>query len=228
MGEATFSSNATFTVNTVGTITAKGAWDTGDRIIVAYRGKVPGDAGSEPASYNFTAQASSFGGSDNFPMADGADVYLTHTIGPNRAADGSGTLAIEPKTANAGEAVNLKLTYTATGTMDDGSIIEVTVPAGWPDLAEPSVTIGTDGTVATLRVTERTMTATSVDDMTTGSKIVFNVTGAATPADRAKVISLPRSRNLTVRYRVFRQGKSRRCSHQHFERGCRDCHAYEV
>ena len=110
-------------------------------------------------------------------------VSKMHTIGPGRAGDGSGTLAISPDRANANSAVNLTLTYTAQGTMAVGSVVEVTVPAGWPALntAGTTVSIGTDGVAASISSSATTMTATSVVGLGNDSKIVFNVNGVTTP-----------------------------------------------
>ena len=182
VGEVTFSGKADFTINADGDIIAvkNAAWNAGDQIKVTYKKvKVPGAAADPPVEYTFTARASSFGG-------DATGFDETHKIGPGRAADGSGTLAVSPDKANASTATDLTLTYTATGTMAVGSVVQVTIPTNgnWPAPNDSAsrVEIGNEGAAASLTSSATTMTATSVVALAANAQIVFKYNNVTTPA----------------------------------------------
>ena len=176
-GEVTFSGKANFSINSDGTITAAhtAVWGDGDQIIVTYKNAtVP--VTPNPVPYTFNVRAASFGIAPTDPNG-------SHTIGPGRAGDGSGSIAIAPDRVNANSTMDFVLTYTAEGTMAVGAVVEVSKPAAWPAFTADgtTVSIGTGGFAASLTTTADKMTATTVEGLGNDAKIVFNINGVTTP-----------------------------------------------
>ncbi len=180
VGEVTFSGKADFVINADGTITATGnaAWNMNDEIKVTYKNvKVPKGPDSAPNQpFAFTAMSRSFGTGDTENLHT-----KMHKIGAGRTADGSGTLAVAPDSANSNTTIDVKLTFTSQGDMPVGSAVEVTIPDGFPDLTG-NVAIGQEGVAATLTSTARTMTATVANTLGNNGTLVFDITGVVTPA----------------------------------------------
>ena len=166
--------NVPITVATDGsTVTATGNWNSDTEIRVEYKdAKVPGAAADTPVPYNFTASVISFTG--------GTAATETYPVGGARTADGSGSIAISPDSANSNTTTDLTVTFTAAGAMEDGSQVKLILPpAPWPRLTAAGTSIEVMGGSSTSD--DNSITATTVLDLAANGTIVFKINGVTTP-----------------------------------------------
>ena len=131
------------------TATTNAALTAGDKLILSYKSvKAPATAGS----YEFETSAISYAGAITIDDA-GARLDSSPEVGVGQAPDGSGTLTVSRSTtpafskdatgaylAKAGESLgNLTFTYTATGKMEIGSAVEITIPGTDDDWPQPTI-----------------------------------------------------------------------------------------
>ena len=176
-GEVT--ANVPITV-TATTVTATGNWNSGTEIRVKFKDyKVPGEANAAPVEYTFRAKVRSFGtGTDNLVNED-------YKVGAGRTADGSGSIAILPVSANSNTMTDLTVTFTPAGLMKDGSQVKLILPpAPWPRLNAAGTSIEVMGGSSTSDA--NSITATTVLDVGADQPtktIVFNIKGVTTPTE---------------------------------------------
>ena len=174
-GEVTLSGKATLVVTptsgtTPGTVTANinAEMAAGEKLVFTYKNVMVPDVTS--GTHSFTAQTISFSGAT---LAGD----IKHSIGIGRAPDGGGTIAVEPTNADAGDTIDITLTYTAQDKMIAGSQVKIFVPTGWPSpVGRTSVNTGSVDTDAT------SMTATTSGDLNGGETIVFTYSDVLLPA----------------------------------------------
>ena len=142
----------------------------GDQLKFLYKAvKVPAGA---TGTHSFTAQTISFSGAT---LAGD----IKHNIGIGRAPDGGGTLAVAPANADAGDTIDITLTYTAADKMFAGSQVKVFLPTNgtWPSpVGRTSVSTGSPTADAT------SMTVTTSGDLSGGESIVFTYSDVLLPA----------------------------------------------
>ena len=172
-GEVT--ANVPITV-TASTVTATGNWNSGTEIRVKYKdAKVPGAADADAMAYTFRANVRSFGEAGN-------NVDEDYKVGAGRTADGSGSIAILPDSANSNTMTDLTVTFTAAGPMTDGSQVKLILPpAPWPRLSAAGTSIEVMGGSSTSD--DNSITATTVLDMKANETIVFKIKGVTTPTE---------------------------------------------
>ena len=136
-------------------------------LVFTYRNvTAPAAAGS----YEFTTSATAFAGALDIDDP-GAELQSgSPEVGVDQAPDGSGTITVASTTAtlgqdttgaylvNAGQPLgNLGFTYTATGKMESGAVVSITVPseAGWdePTYSNTEVSAGVARTIVDSTVT---------------------------------------------------------------------------
>ena len=174
---------------------ANAALVSGDRLVFTYKSvKAPAAAGS----YTFETSAIAFEGALNIDDA-GARLDSSPTVGIDQAPDGSGTISVSKSAtppfskdaagnyvANAGESLgNLVFTFAATGKMEIGSAVEITIPGTDDEWPTPTVDNG-DGITdsgesavagagaAGLSVNGRTLNATITTELQSGN--TFQIT----------------------------------------------------
>ena len=110
--------------------TTNAAMNAGGTVRVTYRNVTAPDAGS----YAFLTSAQSFPGTNLLAQLD-----RSPTVGVGQAPDGSGTIAFAPLAQEAGRYLatagenlgNLTFTYSATGLMEGGAQVMITVDPDW-------------------------------------------------------------------------------------------------
>ena len=132
--------------------TTNAALVAGDKLVFTYKSvKAPGAAGS----YTFETSAIAFAGALTIDDP-GARLESSPSVGIDQAPNGSGTLSVSKSTTpdltkdatgaylvKAGESLgDLTLTYTATGKMEIGSSVEITIPGTDDDWPSPSIDNG--------------------------------------------------------------------------------------
>ena len=152
-----------------------------DNLVFTYKNvKVPK---TDPRSDTFTTQTQSRAGTALL-----AEIDASPNVGIGRAADGTGSLAVNVTQADAGSTIgDLVFTFTAAGKMSVGSVVEITIPdsGGWPapgtDVSQPGgVTLG-DTISASLATTTTTMSATIATELNAGGTIVFTYKNITAP-----------------------------------------------
>ena len=127
---ASGSADLTSLTTTLITATTNKVLMKGDKITFNYN-KVKAPESKNPASYTFQGQDNSYPGET--PLANTAS---SPSVGIGRAPDGAGTIALSKSQADAGSALtDFTITYAATGTMNIGSQVEVSVPDNWTSLS---------------------------------------------------------------------------------------------
>ena len=119
-----------FTMNRQIRFTTNAAMVKGGTVRVTYRNVTAPDAGS----YAFLTEAQSFPGADLLEQLD-----RSPTVGVGQAPDGSGTITFAPLAQESGRYLatagdnlgNLTFTYSATGLMEGGAQIVITVDPDW-------------------------------------------------------------------------------------------------
>ena len=168
----------------------------GNTIVFNYKAVT---APSTSGSYTFTTHATSFGDALSIDNV-GARLESSPTVGVDQAPDGAGTVVLtstaiddlEQDSAgaylvNAGEPLgNLVFTFTATGPMESGSAVTLTIPgtdAEWPDptpddedgaATAGEVAVGGTGVVGAPSISDRTITVDISADLVSGN--IFTIT----------------------------------------------------
>ena len=184
-GEATISGSATLAVAADGqsiTATTNAVLMANNKLVFTYKTVTAPDIGETSRSYQFAVSKNSYPGVALLPIGG-------PNVGIGRAPDGGGTLALSVTDADAGSFIdNIKISYTAAGTMEAGSEVEITLPTngGWPkpnlDVSEPGG-VSLDDRSSTLTVTDTTMKATTAVLLNAGDKIHFNYKNITAPSD---------------------------------------------
>lgn len=179
---------ATLAVNINGnmfTATTTKVLTPNDNLVFTYKNvKVP-KAG--PRSDTFTTATQSRAANDGETLVP-AEIGASPNVGIGRAADGTGSLAVNVTQADAGSTIgDLVFTFTAAGKMSVGSVIEVTIPnsGGWPapgtDVSQPGGVVLGDTIAASLATTATTMSATIATELNAGENIVFTYKNITAP-----------------------------------------------
>ena len=175
----------------------------GEKLVFDYKSvKAPATAGS----YTFITNAIAYSGATTLDDA-GARLDSSPTVGIDQAPDGSGTLSVSKSTTpalltkdatgaylvKAGESLgDLTFTYTATGKMEIGSSVEITIPGSSDDWPQPSVDNG-DGITeagessvggagqAGLVISDRTLIATITVELQSGNTFTITYKGINAP-----------------------------------------------
>ena len=177
------------------TATTNAALVAGNKLVLTYKSvQAPADAGS----YEFATSAISYAGAITIDDP-GAKLDTSPEVGIDQAPDGSGTMSVSKSTTpaltkdatgayfvKAGESLgNLVFTFSATGKMEIGSSIEITIPGTDEDWPNPSIENG-DGIAdagessiggagqAGLAISDRTLIATITVALESGN--TFTVT----------------------------------------------------
>ena len=197
-GEVSISSgNANLSVSGGGgrpwklTATTTAALDSGGTVVFNYKAvTTPGAAGS----YTFATHQTSFAGALHIDNV-GARLASSPTVGIGQAPDGAGSMTVAKSTApafgtdstgayiaNAGDSLgNLTFTYTATGTMQVGSAVTLTIPEPWdaptPDngdsVASAGETVVAGAGVAGGSIFGRTITGTISTEIVSGNSFTI-------------------------------------------------------
>ena len=177
----------------------------GDTLVFTYMSvKAPAAAGS----YEFETSAIAFDGALTIDDP-GARLDSTPQVGIEQAPDGSGTMSVSKSTtpalskdsngaylANAGESLgNLAFTYIASGKMEIGSSVEVTIPTtgnpadDWPEpsredddgTTNPGESVVTGAGSGGLTVNGRTMIVTITTELVSGNSFQITYKNVTAP-----------------------------------------------
>ena len=184
------------------TATTSDVLSAGDKLVITYKSV---QAPAAPGSYTFETSAIAFDGALTIDDP-GARLDSSPTVGIDQAPDGSGTLSVSKSTApaltkdatgaylaNAGESLgNLTFTYSATGKMEIGSTVEVTIPGSeddWPSpsieddngITEPGESAVAGAGAAGLGISGRTLIATITVELQSGNTFTITYKGVNAP-----------------------------------------------
>ena len=157
-------------------------------------------APATPGSYTFTTSATAFPGALEIDDP-GAELQSgSPEVGVDQAPDGSGTVAVSSTAraleqdttgaygVNVGESLdNLTFTFTATGKMESGGVVTLTIPTddGW-DAPTYSNTEVTPAGVATHGVLDDTVTATLQSALEKGDTLVITYKSVTAPSSAGR------------------------------------------
>ena len=184
------------------TATTNAALVAGNKLVFDYKSvKAPAAAGS----YTFETSAIAFKGALTIDDP-GARLDSSPSVGIDQAPDGSGTLSVSKSTApaltmdatgaylvKAGESLgNLTFTYTATGKMEIGSSVEVTIPGtddDWPTptndngdgITEAGESVVAGAGQAGLSISGRTLIATITVELQSGNTFTIKYNNINAP-----------------------------------------------
>ena len=175
-------------------------------LVFTYRNvTAPAAAGS----YEFTTSATAFAGALDIDDP-GAELQSgSPEVGVDQAPDGSGTITVASTTAtlgqdttgaylvNAGQPLgNLGFTFTATGKMESGALVSITVPseAGWdqPTYSNTEVSAG-----VTLGIVDYTVTATPQSALENGDKITITYKDITAPSSAGRSVFTVQSQSTS-------------------------------
>ena len=167
-------------------------------------------APSTAGSYAFTTSATAFPGALDIDDP-GAELQSgSPEVGVDQAPDGSGTITVASTTAtlgqdttgaylvNAGQPLgNLGFTYTATGKMESGAVVSITVPSegGWdqPTYSNTEVSAG-----VTLGIVDYTVTATPQSALENGDKITITYKDITAPSSAGRSVFTAQSQSTSA------------------------------
>ena len=166
-------------------------------LVFTYRNVV---APGTPGSYTFTTSATAFPGALDIDDP-GAELQSgSPEVGVDQAPDGSGTVVVTSSeralqqdttgaySVNVGETLgDLKFTFTATGKMESGGVVTITIPSddGW-DAPTYSNTGVTPAGAATHGVLDDTVTATLQSALEKGDTLVITYKSVTAPSSAGK------------------------------------------
>ena len=157
------SDGASFTVH------ATEAWMERDTIVITYKKVKTVNTDGETRSNPFTATARSFGDTETSSALAASPI-----VGIGRDPDGSGSIALSVTESDTATAIGtLMITYTASGKMEIGSVVEVTVPdtGNWPDPTSAANLSISNASTASLLATAATETEQATMSATTSSEL---------------------------------------------------------
>ena len=176
-------------------------------LVFTYRNvTAPAAAGS----YAFTTSATAFPGALDIDDP-GAELQSgSPEVGVEQAPDGSGTITVASTTAtlgqdttgaylvNAGQPLdNLGFTYTATGKMESGAVVSITVPseAGWdqPTYSNTEVSAGVE-----LGIGDDTATATLQSALEKGDTFTITYKGITAPSSAGRSVFTTQSQSTSA------------------------------